>query len=89
MLSRAPRSSSARWLQTGLALSLTLIIATSCASRLSESPQASFCDTYTRVFDREPEEGETEFSKLHPDTWKEIEDNLVACFTLCPEKCPE
>lgn len=60
-----------------------------CESRSPESPVASFCDTYTRVFDREEAENRSEFEKLHPETRAEVEDNLVACFTLCPEKCPE
>lgn len=76
------------WSSYGWILCAALTLG-ACESRDPENPVASFCDTYTRVFDREPAEGETEFSKLHPDTWKEIEENLVACFTLCPEKCPE
>ena len=62
---------------------------TGCENPLSESPALSFCDGYTRVIDREPLEGKSEFDKLHPETQAEVEDNLVTCFTLCPEKCPE
>ena len=62
---------------------------TACENPSSESPVLSFCDGYTRVIDRETDPDKSEFERNEPETRAEIEDNLVTCFTVCPEKCPE
>ena len=82
-----PRKRWARWLLTGLAISVTPTMLPGCGTP-SSSSSASFCDTYTVVYDRTEDPEASEFDLLHPQTQDEIRDNQVACVTLCPAKCP-
>ncbi len=76
-----------RLLLTGLAISAILSMQTGCETP-SKSASASFCETYTIVYDRTEDPEASEFDLLHPQTQDEIRANQVACVTLCPAKCP-
>ena len=59
-----------------------------CETASSSTASPSFCQGYTVIYDRSEDPEASEFDFLHPETRQEIEDNQVACVTLCPERCP-